>query len=80
MGYSVIFVRIPIFFMGEEFDARLRFVPDPLEAGDRLFEQWLDWSDLEDKDRQAFYQDVVKILNIRKNNNDIPNYDRHKSF
>ena len=81
MGYSVIFgTRIPIFFMGEEFNARLRIVPDPLEAGDRLFEQWLDWSDLEDKDRQAFYQDVVKILNIRKNNKDVLNYDRHKSF
>jgi glycosidase len=81
LGYCVVFGRrIPLLFMGEEFNATRRNTPLPIEDGHGLMSQWLDWRDLGDPERAEFLQDARRILGVRRNNRDLLHYDRQASL
>jgi hypothetical protein len=76
MGYSGLFTpMIPIFFAGEEFDATFRPLPwqspylyggkDP-GKGRWLYGCMLDWDELKQPDHRAMFEDVKKMIAIRR--------------
>jgi len=75
-GYSVLFTpMIPIFFSGEEFNATFHALPglSPNLFGDRqagqgrwLYGAQLDWAELDQPPHQAMFQDVRRMMAIRR--------------
>jgi hypothetical protein len=75
-GYSFLFSpMIPIFFSGEEFDARFHALPElsPNLYGDKdagkgrwLYGAMLDWNELKDPEHREMLVDVKKMISIRK--------------
>jgi len=81
MGYSCLFApAIPIFVSGEEFNATFRPLPwqspylyggkDP-GKGTWLYGCMLDWEDLNEPDHRAMFEDVKKMIAIRKREADV---------
>jgi hypothetical protein len=81
MGYSCLFApAIPIFFSGEEFNATFRPLPwqspylyggkDP-GKGTWLYGCMLEWEELNHPERRAMFEDVKKMIAIRKREADI---------
>ncbi len=76
MGYSGMFTpMIPIFFSGEEFNATYQCVPlaSPHLYGGKdpgkcrwLYAAMLDWEELKQPDHHAMFEDVKKMITIRK--------------
>ena len=75
-GYSCLFgPAIPVFFSGEEFDATFRPLPwqspyifggkDP-GKGTWLYGCMLDWEELKNPEHRAMFEDVKKMIAIRK--------------
>ena len=77
-GYSFLFSpMIPIFFSGEEFDATFHALPDlsPNLYGARdagkgrwLYGAMLDWNELKETRHKDMFDDVRKMVSIRKQN------------
>jgi hypothetical protein len=75
-GYSMLFVpALPMFMSGEEFDASLRPMPNMsvkvFATSDSLRGQWLygsmlDWNELNVPSKRAMFEDVKKMLAIRR--------------
>jgi glycosidase len=75
-GYSVFFTpMIPIFFSGEEFNATFRAIPweSPFLYGGKepgkgrwLYGCMLDWGELNEPEHRAMFEDVKKMIAIRK--------------
>ncbi len=87
LGYNGIFTHfIPIFFAGEEFDADQTNLPK-LKAdlfgaggpGSWLYGSRIVWDQLEDPSRRAMFEDVRKMLSIRKANSDLIHADRSRT-
>lgn len=75
-GYSCLFTpMIPLFFSGEEFNASFRSIPwadahiyggkEP-GKGTWLYGNMLDWSELNDPAHRAMFEDVKKMMAVRK--------------
>jgi glycosidase len=87
LAYEYIFkYDIPLLMSGEEFNAD--FVPLPnvstnLYGGGEtcswLYASWMQWEQIHEPDKKAMLDDFKRILKIRKQNNDILNYDRLKT-
>jgi hypothetical protein len=80
-GYSFLFSpMIPIFFSGEEFDATFHALPQlspdlyggkDAGRGRWLYGTQLDWSELEQSAHQAMFQDVKRMMAIRRQHAEI---------
>lgn len=80
-GYSFLFTpMIPIFFAGEEFDASFHPLPDlsphlygGKEAGRGrwLYGSMLDWNELNEPRHKAMFEDVRRMISIRKQNSGV---------
>ena len=82
MGYSGLFSpMIPIFFSGEEFNATFRPLPwqspylyggkKNLGKGTWLYGAMLDWAELNQPEHHAMFEDVKKMIAIRKREADL---------
>src|ERR1019366_649437 len=80
-GYSILFApAIPLFFSGEEFNATFRPMPwqspdvtggkDP-GKGCLLYGSRLDWHELDQPEHRAMFEDVKKMIAIRKREADV---------
>jgi glycosidase len=86
-AYAMAFApRIPVFFGGEEFDARQVQLPNVemglLGGGPEgawLYANQLQWSDLEDPARAAMHADVSRILAIKREHRDLLHADRART-
>ena len=75
-GYSFLFLpMIPVFFAGEEFDANYRPIPwlsphlwggGKLGTGRWLYGNMLDWEELKKPKHAAMFEDVKKMIAVRK--------------
>ncbi len=75
-GYSCLFLpMIPIFFAGEEFNASYRPIPwlsphlwggGRLGSGRWLYGEWLNWKELSKPEHAAMFEDVKKMIAVRK--------------
>jgi hypothetical protein len=82
-GYSVLLTpAIPLFFAGEEFNACFRPIPwmspalyggKDLGKGRWLYGSWLDWGELNDPQHRAMFEDVKKMIAIRRREADVLN-------
>jgi glycosidase len=80
-GYSILFApAIPFFFSGEEFDATFRPLPsespDILSGADPgkgrlLYGCWLNWKELDQPEHRAMFEDVKKMIAVRKRESEI---------
>jgi hypothetical protein len=80
-GYSCLFTpMIPIFFSGEEFNATFRPIPwasphlygtQDAGKGRWLYGAMLDWDDLQDPEHRAMFEDVKKMIAVRKREADV---------
>ncbi len=89
-GYSILFLpMIPIFVAGEEFNATFRPIPwlsphlwggGKLGTGRWLYGNWLDWAELKKPEHAAMFDDVKKMIAVRKQEAEIlalkPEYER----
>ena len=83
-GYAVAFAhRVPLFFAGEEFDAEQVSLPRLTRGifgaggpGGWLYGSQLDWSQLEDPDKQAYLADFSRMLQLRQEHRDVVHADR----
>lgn len=83
-GYCAAFShRIPLFFAGEEFDAQQESLPGLRRGifgaggpGGWLYGCQVPWHQLEDPARQAYLDDVRRMLAIRREHSDLLNADR----
>jgi hypothetical protein len=81
MGYATLFApAIPIFMSGEEWNCGFRPLPNLShtlygkanpEKSRWLCGSWIDWSKLDQSDRQAMLKDVTRMISIRKAHADI---------
>ena len=80
-GYSVLLApAIPLFFAGEEFNANFRPLPwqSPYLYGGKdfgkgrwLYGSWLNWDELNDPEHRAMFEDVKRMIAIRKREADV---------
>jgi len=80
-GYGALFApAIPLFMSGEEFDADYKplpgLCPDLYGKGKRgtgtwMYGSWLQWDQLKDKRRRAMFEDVKRMLAIRREHQDL---------
>lgn len=80
-GYSCLFTpMIPIFFSGEEFNATFRPIPwasphlyggQDAGKGRWLYGAMLDWDELREPEHRAMFEDVKKMIAIRKREADV---------
>jgi len=80
-GYACLFTpMIPIFFSGEEFNATFRPIPwasphlygtQDTGMGRWLYGAMLDWDDLKNPEHRAMFEDVKKMIAVRKQESDV---------
>ena len=80
-GYSCLFTpMIPIFFSGEEFNATFRPIPwasphlyggQDAGKGRWLYGAMLDWDELQKPEHRAMFEDVKKMIAVRKREADV---------
>jgi hypothetical protein len=80
-GYSFLFTpMIPIFFSGEEFNATFRPIPwesphlyggQDAGKGRWLYGAMLDWDELNNPEHHAMFEDVKKMIAVRKQEADV---------
>jgi hypothetical protein len=80
-GYGVLFApAVPLFMSGDEFDADFRPLPglrpDLYGKGEDgkgtwLYGSWLQWDQLEEKRHRAMFEDVKRMLAIRREHQDL---------
>jgi len=86
MGYSgLLSPALPIFFSGEEFNSHYRPLPrlcsnlygDTSKTGSKcwMYGAWLDWSQLDEQDHADMFNDVKKMIMIRKQQKALMNGD-----